>query len=223
MKRRALRARGGAATWALVRAETTVWLRSADGWLVTLLAAALAALTCAWLGKLPTELSRLYAFAIAGSGALAALVAALRIVPREGALVELWLAAPLFGRELARAKVLAAGIRALPVLLAAYGAALFELRPDAVGAAALLFIGVAAAAICTPLVLAWDLRLAAVWSPLLAIPCGVLALAIGWSATLPRPYAAPATAALAVLLTYGTLRQLSEQLAAFEHYGSTSR
>ncbi|TAM92742.1 hypothetical protein EPN42_00285 [bacterium] len=223
MKRRALRARGGAATWALVHAETTIWRRSADGWLATALAAAVAALSCAWLGKLPGDLARLYPYALAGAGALAAIVATIRTLRREGALVTLWLAAPLFGRELARAKVLAAALRAAPVVAAAYAASLFELRPNPAEALALLFIGLASMAICTPLTLAWDLRMRAELSPLLAIPCALVALLIGTTATLPAPYAVPATLTLTAILLYFSLRRLGEHLAAFECYGSNRR
>lgn|GEM_PF-7105357 len=223
MKRRALRARGGAATWALVRAETTIWRRSPDGWLVTLLAAAVASLSCAWLGKLSTNLAHLYPYALAAAGALAALVAAVRIIPREGSLVTLWLAAPLFGRELARAKVLAAGLRALPVVLCAYAATLFQLRPGLPEAAALLFIALASAGICTPLALAWDLHFGSAWSPLLAIPCALVAMLLGRAATLPSPLAAPVAAILAAVLLYLALRQLSERLATFEHHASLEK
>ena len=223
MKRRALRARGGAATWALVHAETTIWRRSADGWLAAALAAAVAALSCAWLGKLPGDLTRLYPYALAGAGALAAVVAAIRTLRREGPLVTLWLAAPLFGRELARAKVLAAMLRAAPVVLAAYAATLFELHPDMDAALSLLFVTLASAAICTPMTLAWDLRVRAALSPLLAIPCALVALLLGTAATLPAPFALLTTPVLTAILLYLALRRLGEHLAAFEYCGSTGR
>jgi len=223
MKRQALRARGGAATFALVRAETIVWGRSADGWLVTLLAAATAALSCAWLGKLPVDLGRLYPFAVGAAGALAAMVASMRTIPREGTLAATWLAAPLFGRELARAKVLAAAIRALPVVLAAYGAALFELRPTAGEAAGLLFVGLAVAAICIPLALVWDLRVPPAWSPLAAVVCALVAALLGAAANLAAPLAVPASVGVTAVLLYAALRQLGEQLAAFELSPSLTR
>ncbi|TAM56536.1 hypothetical protein EPN52_13295 [bacterium] len=216
MKRRALRARGGAATWALVRAETTIWRRSADGWMATALAAAVAALSCAWLGKLPGDLGRLYLYALAAAGGLAAMVAATRTLRREGAFATLWLAAPLFGRELARAKMLAAALRAAPVLLCAYAATLFELRAGMATALALLFVAAASMAVCTPLALAWDLHARRALLPFLAAPIALVAFLLGSAASLPAPYALVATPLLAAALFYMGLRRLSECLATFE-------